>query len=61
MDVKRYKYHPTMMKIRAGAQQLILPLGIFQLIRTLLLPTSFDVVVLIILALIYVGLELEWF
>ena len=49
------------MKIRAGAQQLIIPLGIFQLVRTLLLPTSFDVVVLIILALIYVGLELEWF
>ena len=50
-----------MMKVRAGAQQLIFPLGIFQLIRTLLIPTSFDVVILIILALIYVGLELDWF
>ncbi|HJV44521.1 MAG TPA: hypothetical protein VJ824_02215 [Bacillota bacterium] len=57
----RFKYHPTFLKIRAGAQQLLLPLGIFQFIRTLLLPTSLDVILLILLILLYVGMELDWF
>jgi len=59
--VNRFKYHSTFIKIKAGLRQLVLPLGIFQLIRTLLLPTSIDVVLLIIIALLYVGLELDWF
>lgn len=57
----RFRYHPTYIKIKAGIQQIILPLGIFQLIRTLLLPTSLDVIVLIVIVLIFAGLELDWF
>ncbi|RKD23875.1 hypothetical protein BEP19_05455 [Ammoniphilus oxalaticus] len=59
--MKRYKYHPTYMKIKAGIQQIILPLGIFQLIRTLFFPTSFDVVLFLIISFIYIGIELDWF
>jgi hypothetical protein len=59
--MKRYKYNPTYLRIKAGAQQLLLPFLIFQLIRTLLLPTSFDVLLLIVLILLYVGLYLDWF
>lgn len=57
----RFKYNTSFLRIKAIAKQLVLPLGIFQLIRTLLLPTSFDVVLLIAIILIYVGLELDWF
>ena len=59
--MRRFKYHPTYKKIKGAIQQIILPLGIFQLIRTLLLPTTFDVILFLIIALIYTGLELDWF
>ncbi|WP_134699998.1 hypothetical protein [Ammoniphilus sp. YIM 78166] len=59
--MNRLRYHPTYLKVRAGIQQLTLPLGIFQLIRTLLLPTSFDVILLILIALLYAGIEFDWF
>jgi len=56
----RWKYHPTYLKIKFGCKQVLLPLIVFQFLRTLLLPTSFDVVVLGILALTYVALVLDW-
>lgn len=59
--MNRLRYNPTYLKIRAGIQQISLPLGIFQLVRTLLLPTSFDVILLILLVLLYVGIEFDWF
>ncbi len=56
----RWKYHPTYLRIKYGCKQVLLPLIIFQFIRTLLLPTSFDVIVLGILAIIYVAISLDW-
>ncbi|WP_205668498.1 hypothetical protein [Ammoniphilus sp. CFH 90114] len=59
--MNRLRYNPTYLKIRAGIGQLALPLGIFQLVRTLLLPTTFDVILLILIVLLYVGVEFDWF
>ena len=45
--------------IRAVAQQLIMPFTIFQAIRTLIFPTTFDVILLIIFLLIACAFYLE--
>ncbi|UCZ52120.1 hypothetical protein LGQ02_14870 [Bacillus shivajii] len=41
--------------------QILLPLIIFQLIRTLLLPTTFDVILLAVLVIIYLSHTFSWF
>ncbi|MFY0543464.1 hypothetical protein [Brevibacillus sp. H7] len=56
----RWKYHPTYLKIKYGCKQVLLPLIIFQFIRTILLPTSFDVIILGILAVLLVAISLDW-
>jgi hypothetical protein len=56
----RWRYHPFYLKIRFGALQLLIPFIIFQFIRTLLLPTSFDVVLLTLLVLLYTAILLDW-
>ncbi|MDQ1144852.1 hypothetical protein QE429_001679 [Bacillus sp. SORGH_AS 510] len=42
----KYKYKPWFITCRRIAAQLIVPFTIFQFIRTLLLPTIFDVLLL---------------
>ena len=42
----KYKYKPWFIMCRRFAAQLIIPFSIFQFIRTLLLPTVFDVLLL---------------
>jgi hypothetical protein len=56
----RWKYHPTYLRIKYGCKQVLLPLIVFQFIRTILLPTSFDVIILGILAITYVAISLDW-
>nr|WP_088077963.1 hypothetical protein [Bacillus alkalicola] len=41
--------------------QLLLPLIVFQFIRTLLLPTTFDMILLGIFVLLYLSQALGWF
>ncbi|RNB73095.1 hypothetical protein EDM59_17630 [Brevibacillus nitrificans] len=56
----RWKYNPTYLRIKYGLKQVLIPLIIFQFVRTIILPTSFDVVILGILALTYVAIALDW-
>ncbi|HZG18125.1 MAG TPA: hypothetical protein VE710_24425 [Candidatus Bathyarchaeia archaeon] len=56
----RWKYHPTYLRIKYGCKQILLPLIIFQFARTVILPTTFDVIILGILAMLYVAIWLEW-
>ncbi|MDA5108982.1 MULTISPECIES: hypothetical protein [Brevibacillus] len=56
----RWKYHPAYLRIKYGCKQILLPLIVFQFIRTVIVPTSFDVVLLAILALLYVAISLGW-
>ena len=62
---KRYKrYNPYtqpswVRKIRGVCEQFIIPFSVFQGIRTFLLPTTFDVLLLAIFVLIAIALYLE--
>lgn len=56
----RWKYNPTFLRIKFGFKQILLPLIVFQFIRTVLFPTSFDVILLGLLALLYVAIVLDW-
>ena len=55
-----WKYNPTYLRIKYGCKQVLLPLIGFQFVRTILFPTSFDVVLLGLLAVVYVAIVLEW-
>lgn len=56
----RWRYHPTYLRIKFGCKQILFPLIAFQFVRTVLVPTSFDVILLGILAFLYVGIVLDW-
>lgn len=56
----RWKYNPTYLRIKYGCRQVLLPLIIFQFIRTLLLPASFDVILLSLFGLAYVAISFDW-
>lgn len=47
-------------KIKEGAKQIFIPLAIFQLIRTILVPTPFDVFLLIVIFIAIVILLIDW-
>ncbi|AKP47998.1 MULTISPECIES: hypothetical protein [Bacillus] len=61
----RKKYNPLLLPpwlqvVRAVARQLIIPFTIFQAIRTIFLPTTFDVILLSIFVLLAIALYWEW-
>ncbi|MFT9849841.1 hypothetical protein [Aneurinibacillus sp. REN35] len=56
----RWRYHPFYVKCRFGTLQLIVPFIIFQFIRTLIFPTSIDVILLVLLILLYAAILLDW-
>ncbi|WP_243386154.1 hypothetical protein [Bacillus kexueae] len=56
-----YSLPPWIRNFRAVLEQFILPLTIFQGIRTLFFPTSFDVLLLAILILLTLAFYFEWF
>ncbi|MBW5468376.1 hypothetical protein HP570_06840 [Brevibacillus sp. RS1.1] len=56
----RWKYNPTYLRIKYGCKQVLFPLLVFQFVRTVVFPTSFDVILLGLLAMLYVAISLEW-
>jgi hypothetical protein len=55
-----WRFHPTYLRIKYGCKQILLPLIVFQFIRTILVPTSFDVFLLGLLALLFTAIFLDW-
>ncbi|ANB60290.1 hypothetical protein GGR02_000969 [Anoxybacillus voinovskiensis] len=55
-----YSWPPWLRQLRAICAQVIIPITVFQAIRTILLPTTFDVLLLAILVLLAVAFHLEW-
>nr|WP_233403585.1 hypothetical protein [Bacillus halotolerans] len=51
---------PWVRQIRLVSAQVIIPITIFQGIRTIFFPTTFDVLLLAILILLACALHLEW-
>ncbi|MUK86965.1 hypothetical protein GMD78_00930 [Ornithinibacillus sp. L9] len=56
----RYRLPPWARKCIIVAENVTLPLLIFQLIRTILIPTTFDVLLLLILAGIFICFYMKW-
>ncbi|MDQ0197125.1 hypothetical protein [Neobacillus ginsengisoli] len=56
---KKYAYHPWYRTCRRVCGQFIIPFLIFQLIRTILLPTFFDVLLLTFFFIIAISLFFE--
>lgn len=60
MSWRRFRYNPIYVRIKISFRGILLPLIIFQFIRTLLLPLTFDVILLGLLSIAYVAILLEW-
>ncbi|MBM7701343.1 hypothetical protein [Metabacillus iocasae] len=60
-NVNSYQVQRWLKNAGAVCAQFIIPLTIFQGIRTLFFPTTFDVFLLAILALFAVSIYMEWF
>jgi hypothetical protein len=54
-----YTLPPWLRKTRATCQQFVIPFLIFQGIRTLLIPTVFDILLLIVLILLAIAFSLD--
>nr|MDF9458487.1 hypothetical protein [Bacillus pumilus] len=52
---------PWLRQIRAVASQVVLPIAIFQGFRTIIFPTTFDVLILGILIFLACAFHLDWF
>lgn len=55
-----YSLPPWLRQLRLICCQIIIPIVIFQGIRTLFLPSTFDILLLAILILLAIALNLEW-
>ncbi|WP_100331743.1 hypothetical protein [Bacillus xiapuensis] len=55
-----YKLPPWLRTCRAVCYQLCIPFCIFQGLRTIFFPTTFDVILLSLFILLAVALHLEW-
>jgi retron-type reverse transcriptase len=58
-NFQKYKYHPWFRGFRRICGQFIIPFIIFQGIRTLLIPTVFDILLLCIFLMIAAGIFFE--
>lgn len=56
-----YSLPPWLRNLKAILEQFALPLTIFQGIRTLFFPTTFDVFLLAILVVMTISFQVEWF
>jgi hypothetical protein len=56
----RYKLPPWARRCLYIAEQVTLPLLIFQLIRTIIIPTTLDVLLTLFLAGIFIAFYLKW-
>ncbi|MCL1630520.1 hypothetical protein M3N64_00950 [Sporolactobacillus sp. CPB3-1] len=57
---KNNRFQPFLKKCREGLSVVVLPLALFQLTRTIFLPTTLDVLLTAILFFIYVGFLKKW-
>lgn len=57
--ITKYSYTPWYRTTRRVCEQLIIPFTIFQLIRTLIIPTVFDVLLLTVFIAIAVSIYFE--
>ncbi|KUP05886.1 membrane protein [Bacillus coahuilensis m2-6] len=55
-----YTFQKWFRSAKAVAAQLVIPFTIFQAIRTFLMPTTFDVLLLAIFIVIAVSINFEW-
>ncbi|ANB56993.1 putative membrane protein [Anoxybacillus sp. B7M1] len=55
-----YSWPPWLRQIRIVCVQIIIPITIFQAVRTIFLPTTFDVILLAIFILLAIAFRLEW-
>ncbi|GIO27690.1 hypothetical protein [Ornithinibacillus bavariensis] len=56
----RYRLPPWALKCLIVVESVTLPILIFQLIRTIIFPTSFDVLLTLFLAFIFISFYLKW-
>ncbi|MDQ0256493.1 polyferredoxin [Evansella vedderi] len=56
-----FRWPRWVQKFQAIFFQVLLPLIIFQFIRTLLLPTTFDMILLGIMVILYLAYTFNWF
>jgi hypothetical protein len=56
----KYRYPHWLRQTRAICVQFVIPITIVQGVRTLFLPTTFDVIFLALLILLAVALHLDW-
>lgn len=57
---KNKRFAPLMKKCREGLSVVVLPLALFQLVRTIFLPTTMDVLLCALLFFLYVGFLKKW-
>ncbi|TGA99478.1 hypothetical protein E4665_03905 [Sporolactobacillus shoreae] len=58
---KRKNLSPFFKKCREGLSIVVLPLALFQLLRTIFIPTTFDVLLTALLFFIYICFLKKWF
>ncbi|WP_085523216.1 hypothetical protein [Tuberibacillus sp. Marseille-P3662] len=56
----KYRLPPWLRRVRDGLETMILPIACFQLLRTIMLPTTFDVILLAILVSLYICFLKRW-
>jgi hypothetical protein len=59
-NFNRFSWPPWLRQVRIVCVQVIIPITIFQGVRTIFFPTPIDVILLAIFVLIAVALHLEW-
>ncbi|CAM3093893.1 hypothetical protein [Sporolactobacillus spathodeae] len=57
---KNKRFAPFIKKCREGLSIVVLPLALFQLVRTIFLPTTMDVLLCALLFFLYVGFLKKW-
>jgi len=56
----KYSMPPWLRKVRAICAQFIIPFCIFQAVRTILIPTIFDVLLLIIFIGLFIAIQTDY-
>lgn len=56
----RWKYNPFYLRCKYAFKQVLFPLIIFQFVRCLILPSTFDVIILGVFGISYVAISLDW-
>ncbi|MFM1652340.1 hypothetical protein ACI7RC_09600 [Brevibacillus sp. B_LB10_24] len=57
---QRWKFNHHLYRIKNVCRQIIVPLIIFQFVRTIIFPTTFDVIILGLLAAVHLAITFDW-